>query len=156
MCGRVSAQMRKLNQPIGAIQRSTKLMEPADCQRLKPQFLFYRLIWKWTDLAWEKCSEQFVGFVGGKGRGGEMEMIWRRWLGAAQFVGLSVSQDCLAPLPRLPAHQHLWPQHDPEPQKSPNTFDMGTLYWILDSRSFYVMVLSCVMVLACITVLAVS
>ena len=102
MCGRVSAQMRKLNQPIGAIQRSTKLMEPADCQRLKPQFLFYRLIWKWTDLAWEKCSEQFVGFVGGKGRGGEMEMIWRRWLGAAQFVGLSVSQDCLAPLPRLP------------------------------------------------------
>ena len=30
MCGRVSAQMRKLNQPIGAIQRNTKLMEPAD------------------------------------------------------------------------------------------------------------------------------
>ena len=68
-----SAQMRKLNQPIGAIQRNTKLMEPEDYQRLRRQFAL-RLI-KTVRFGIERMVERSVEgslwvAVGGKGRGG--------------------------------------------------------------------------------------
>ena len=124
-----SAQMRKLNQPIGAIQRNTKLMEPADCQRLKRHFVLK--LTKTFRYGIESMVERSVQgslwvVVGGKGRGGgngdDLASMAERH---------SICWSCLFPKIALlhclgcQATNTSDPNLTLDPQKSPNTFDTG-------------------------------
>ena len=128
MCGRVSAQMRKLNQPIGAIQRNTKLMEPADYQTLKPIFSYLQADMEMETATllersvqsslWGICRRKRAG----RGNGDDLaSMAGRRsicWTVCFPRLPCSTASAASPPTPLTPAWpwtpkvtQHFWHGH---------------------------------------------